>query len=313
MKFQKTRKNKPQTELPSEVEKQESDVSLTNELTEEKEEEIEETQNRLDLGQYEFISTTINNEIISHDCAVSNNVQPQLNKTEENSLIEEEKLEEENKQEEKDDIQVDTEEPESSHTHNISLQEELAQALNIQETEMPSTPATNIEVVPQTPSAPPVDVSNLVPLTTIVETAPIIQYPSLNKFQYAEDQTEITFKPPKIKSPGFSLTNSKVIPFTAEQHKSIYNCTDLDLVKQFEIEFLMNSLLESQENDPLYAALTEYYKLQSKLTANLQDIEKIRKELEEKEANIWIKVPITKTYSAYCGCKSRVEESITYE
>ncbi|TMW42671.1 hypothetical protein DOY81_012246 [Sarcophaga bullata] len=78
------------------------------------------------------------------------------------------------------------------------------------------------------------------------------------------------------------------------------------------MEFLMNSLLETYENDALHAALQEYYNGQSKLTMNLHDVKKFRKEAEAAQEHIWIEVPVQRTFSNQCGDKIDVKETVTY-
>ncbi|XP_053947288.1 ectopic P granules protein 5 homolog isoform X1 [Anastrepha ludens] len=171
-----------------------------------------------------------------------------------------------------------------------------------------------VEEVPQTPTAPPADVNtNATAPVGPEKNLPLLQYPNLMPLQLVETKSKVVYQTKRTTSPKYYFTNSQLLPFTAEQQKQLYYCAELDLVKQFELDFLMNSLLETYENDPLYAALLEYYNLQSKLAMNFYDVEKARKCVTESQSQIWIEVPITKTFSAACGDKVTVKESVTYK
>ncbi|XP_052836525.1 ectopic P granules protein 5 homolog [Drosophila gunungcola] len=158
---------------------------------------------------------------------------------------------------------------------------------------------------PSAPSAPP------------PTTVHIVQYPNLQPMQLSNSRVEehsakIVYRQTESAS-GFALARSHIKPLSVEELRQIYDCPDLELVKQFELEFLMNSLLESSESDPLYAALIEYYELQGKITSNLHDVEKIRKGCSDSQKQIWARQPVTRTFSGTCGDGNVVQESITYD
>lgn len=162
------------------------------------------------------------------------------------------------------------------------------------------------ETEPSAPTAPP------------SASVHIIQYPNLQPLhlsnaQVEEHSSKIVYRQAEKSPTGFALARSHIKPLSAEQLKQIYDCPDLELAKQFELEFLMNSLLESSESDPLYAALLEYYELQGKLTSNLHDVEKLRKSCPETQKQIWVRQPVTRTFSGTCGDGNVVQESVTYE
>ncbi|XP_016985100.2 ectopic P granules protein 5 homolog [Drosophila rhopaloa] len=164
---------------------------------------------------------------------------------------------------------------------------------------------TETEAEPSAPSAPP------------STTVHIIQYPNLQPMQLSNTQVEehsakIVYQQAESPS-GFALTRSHIKPLNPEELRQIYDCPDLELAKQFELEFLMNSLLESSESDPLYAALLEYYELQGKITSNLHDVEKMRKACTESQKQVWVRQPVTRTFSGTCGDGNVVQESITYD
>ncbi|XP_037950670.1 ectopic P granules protein 5 homolog isoform X2 [Teleopsis dalmanni] len=160
-----------------------------------------------------------------------------------------------------------------------------------------------------TPTAPP---SSIYSAAIFAPTPTIIQYPNLKPLQYDEQISKVVMKTHKTKAIDSCIINSNIKPFTIEELRQIYSCKELEIVKQFELEFLMNSLLESYDADPLYNALKEYYNLQSKLTMNLYDVNKFRTEADEARENIWIEVPITKTFSNLCADRVEVKESVTY-
>lgn len=170
---------------------------------------------------------------------------------------------------------------------------------------------TNSDTI-TTPSAPPCLQDNL-PSTSATTSSNLVQYPQIQHFQYEETAPAVVYSPTKLRTSAFRLFSSKLQPLTQEQLYQYYYCPDLLVVQQFEMEFLMNSLLETYECDPLYAALQEYYHLQSKLTMNLHDVKKFRKEAEAAQEHIWVEVPITKTFSEKCGDKIEVKETVTYK
>ncbi|XP_059219883.1 ectopic P granules protein 5 homolog isoform X1 [Stomoxys calcitrans] len=195
---------------------------------------------------------------------------------------------------------------------------------NVVETDVNVVVATNetiteneILTVNASPSAPPALTANssnatAFPSETSTTSAQMVQYPQLQMLRHEEAITEVVYKPPRLRSPGFRLSSSKLQALSQEQLQQYYYCPELSMVQQFEMEFLMNSLLETYENDPLYAALQEYYHLQSKLTMNLHDVKKFRKEAAAAQEHIWVEVPITKTFSEKCGDKVEVRETVTY-
>lgn len=165
-----------------------------------------------------------------------------------------------------------------------------------------------VEKVEATPSAPIAPVANV----------PLVQYPNLLPIRLTnalieEQSSKIVYKPKVVHSSGYVLASSNLKPFTSEQLQELYHCADLELAKQFELEFLMNTLLESSETDPLYLALQEYYNLQGKLTSNLHDIKRKRKECKDAQQEVWKREPVTRSFSATCGDGNVVSESITYE
>lgn len=165
-----------------------------------------------------------------------------------------------------------------------------------------------VEKVEATPSAPIAPVANV----------PLVQYPNLIPMRLTnalieEQSSKVVYKPKVDHSSGYVLASSNLKPFTSEQLRELYHCADLELAKQFELEFLMNTLLESSETDPLYLALQEYYNLQGKLTSNLHDIKRKRKECKDAQQEVWQREPVTRSFSATCGDGNVVSESVTYE
>lgn len=164
---------------------------------------------------------------------------------------------------------------------------------------------TETEAQPSAPSAPP------------STTVHVVQYPNLQPMQLSNAQVEehsakIVYR--QAESPtGFALARSHIKPLSTEELRQIYDCPELELAKQFELEFLMNSLLETSEADPLYAAVMEYYELQGKITSNLHDVEKLRKGCAESQKQIWVRQPVTRTFSGTCGDGNVVQECVTYE
>jgi len=167
---------------------------------------------------------------------------------------------------------------------------------------------TETEAQPSAPSAP-----SAPPSTTVH----VVQYPNLQPMQLSNAQVEehsakIVYR--QAESPtGFALARSHIKPLSTEELRQIYDCPELELAKQFELEFLMNSLLETSEADPLYAAVMEYYELQGKITSNLHDVEKLRKGCAESQKQIWVRQPVTRTFSGTCGDGNVVQECVTYE
>ncbi|XP_004534242.1 ectopic P granules protein 5 homolog isoform X2 [Ceratitis capitata] len=193
----------------------------------------------------------------------------------------------------------------------ISQPEEISQVTACQEAT--TVDAQNTNDHNQVPSAPLSDVSECMPSQVVpVAITPILQYPKLSPLQLEETKSNIVYRPSKSSSPKYYFTNSQLLPFTTEQQKQLYHCADLELVKQFELDFLMNSLLEVYESDPLYAALLEYYNLQSKISVNMYDVEKARTILTNEQKHIWTEVPVTKTFSGTCGDRVILKETVTY-
>lgn len=164
------------------------------------------------------------------------------------------------------------------------------------------------EQLEATPSAP------VAPVTTV----PLVQYPNLQPIRLTnalieEQSTKVVYKPQRVQSPGYVLASSHLKPYTSEQLRQLYHCADMEMAKQFELEFLMNTLLESSETDPLYLALQEYYNLQGKLTSNLHDIKSKRKQCQDAQQQVWVREPVTRSFSATCGDGNVVSESVTYE
>ncbi|XP_037885384.1 ectopic P granules protein 5 homolog isoform X1 [Glossina fuscipes] len=160
------------------------------------------------------------------------------------------------------------------------------------------------------PSAPlPVESYEPIPAVTVT------QYPNLLPLQQHEETpvSEVVYKQPKVRSPGFRLALSELQPFNCEQLRELYYCAELQQVQQFEIEFLNNSLRETYESDPLHVALKTYYQLQSKLTMNIHDVNKFREEATEAQNHIWLKESVTETFSAKCDDNIELKESVTYE
>ncbi|XP_033245802.1 ectopic P granules protein 5 homolog [Drosophila miranda] len=178
--------------------------------------------------------------------------------------------------------------------------------------ELPTEPEPEPELEPEAqlePSAPSAPPSS---------SAKIVQYPNLQPMklsnaQIEEHSSKIVFRQADCQPSGFALVRSNLKPLDAEQLRQIYDCPDMELAKQFELEFLMNSLLETSETDPLYAALLEYFNLQSKLTSNLHDVEKLRKSCVEAQEQIWARESVNRTFRATCGDGNAVQETITYE
>lgn len=185
----------------------------------------------------------------------------------------------------------------------ISVAEEITQVVTPSPTDLHITPTAPIDDDPKTLPTP------IAP----TETLPVFQYPNITTLQHVETKSNVVYRPTKATSPKYSFTNSQLLPFTLEQRKQLYDCPDLDLVQQFELDFLMNSLLETYENDPLYAALLEYYNLQSKLSVNMYDVGNARKLVTNAQKQIWTEVPVTKTFSAACGDRVIVKETVTYK
>lgn len=188
-----------------------------------------------------------------------------------------------------------------------------------EETNSSSAPPLALdEEVTASPSAPPAlsttsNTTTAFPSEVFASPSRIVQYPQLQALQHEESVTEVIYKPPRLRSPEFRLSSSKLQALSLEQLQQYYYCPELSMVQQFEMEFLMNSLLETYENDPLFAALQEYYHLQSKLTMNLHDVKKFRMEASAAQEHIWVEVPITKTFSDKCGDKIEVRETVTYK
>lgn len=198
-------------------------------------------------------------DIISHDCCISNDKQP----------------------------------------------DELATTSTATTTATDMTAGEQLEATPSAPVAP-------------VTTVPLVQYPNLQPIRLTnalieEQSTKVVYKPQRVQSPGYVLASSHLKPYTSEQLRQLYHCADMEMAKQFELEFLMNTLLESSETDPLYLALQEYYNLQGKLTSNLHDIKSKRKQCQDAQQQVWVREPVTRSFSATCGDGNVVSESVTYE
>uniref|UniRef100_A0A1A9VTB9 Uncharacterized protein n=1 Tax=Glossina austeni TaxID=7395 RepID=A0A1A9VTB9_GLOAU len=148
-----------------------------------------------------------------------------------------------------------------------------------------------------------------------IPAAVITQYPNLLQLQQHEETpvTEVVYKQPKARSPGFRLALSDLQPFNCEQLRQLYYCAELQQVQQFEIEFLNNSLQETYESDPLHVALKNYHQLQSKLTMNIHDVNKFRQEATEAQNHIWLRESVTETFSAKCDDNVELKESVTYD
>ncbi|XP_034665712.1 ectopic P granules protein 5 homolog [Drosophila subobscura] len=191
-------------------------------------------------------------------------------------------------------------------SHDCCISSDVLEVPTQPEAEAEPEPEPEVQLEPSAPSAPP------------SSSAKIVQYPNLQPMklsnaQIEEHSSKIVFRQPDCQPVGFALVRSNLKPLDAEQLRKIYDCPDLELAKQFELEFLMNSLLESSEADPLYAALLEYYQLQSKLTSNLHDVEKLRKACVEAQEKIWERKSVSRTFRGTCGDGNVVQESITYE
>ncbi|ALC46612.1 CG14299 [Drosophila busckii] len=186
-----------------------------------------------------------------------------------------------------------------SHECYISNQptEHTAQQSNEEQAEEKEEQLTTDQ---STPSAPEV------PATSVK----FVQYPNLQSVR----QLSNIVNEERTASTVYKTTMaSQLQPFTAEELTQIYCCPDLELAKQFELEFLMNTLLESSEADPLYLELLEYYSLQGKITANLYDINEKRKSCKDIPQQVWQRESVTRSFSATCGDGNTVRDSITYE
>ncbi|XP_017477815.1 PREDICTED: ectopic P granules protein 5 homolog isoform X2 [Rhagoletis zephyria] len=197
--------------------------------------------------------------------------------------------------------------------HEVVAHNEVAEGSTAQKVSAGDAAPTVEE--PPIPTAPIADVSTSVAVPSgPADVLPNPQYPNLSPLQLVETKSKVVYQTKKTATTSSKhyFTNSQLVPFTLEQQKQLYNCGELDFVKQFELDFLMNSLLETYENDPLHTALLEYYNLQSKLSMNVYDVEKARKAVNEAQKQIWGEIPVTKTFSAKCGDKVLVKESVTY-
>ncbi|EDW83213.2 uncharacterized protein Dwil_GK22441 [Drosophila willistoni] len=147
-------------------------------------------------------------------------------------------------------------------------------------------------------------------------TIQVLQYPNLQPLRLNssnEEQKSTIVYHQRTVSPGFALTRSHIQPLSGEQLKQIYECPDLERAKQFELEFLMNSLLENSESDPLYLALLEYYNLQIKLSSNLHDVQKYRQVCKATQNQIWTKEEVKQSFGGACGDGYELQETVTYD
>ncbi|XP_030371319.1 ectopic P granules protein 5 homolog [Scaptodrosophila lebanonensis] len=214
---------------------------------------------------------------------------------------------------------------EQRQTENVAMLEECPSALVNSNTEQskshehctPSDAKADISSENEsTPTAPPAPCECNAPVLTVSK---LVQYPDIQEMKQSnaileEQKAEIFHRQQRQHhSSSFAIAHSQLKPLTTEELKQYYDCADLELVKQFELEFLMNTLLESSETDPLYAALLEYYNLQTKLTSNMHDVQKYRKECLDTQQVMWTREPVTRTFSATCGDGNVVRESITYD
>lgn len=170
---------------------------------------------------------------------------------------------------------------------------------------------TRQEIIENPLPSAPLTVGSYEPIPAAV----ITQYPTLLHLQQHEETpiTDVVYKQPKARSPGFRLALSDLQPFNCEQLRQLYYCAELQQVQHFEIEFLNNSLQETYESDPLHVALKKYYQLQSKLTMNIHDVNKFRQEATEAQNHIWLRESVTETFSAKCDDNIELKESVTYE
>ncbi|XP_067619599.1 ectopic P granules protein 5 homolog isoform X2 [Eurosta solidaginis] len=163
-------------------------------------------------------------------------------------------------------------------------------------------------------TAPLIEVSTSMPVSLAhAKMLPIAQYPNIEPLQYIETTSKVIYEPKSVATPKYYFANTQLRPLTCEQQKELYHCAELDMVKQFELDFLMNSLLETYENDALYEALLEYWILQSKLTVNMYDVEKAKTCVENAQEHIWTQFQVTKSFSATCRDGVILKESVTYK
>lgn len=268
------------------------------------------------MESYDFPTTSKkHNEIVSHECFIATGLREQIKTSFEDEIGEDKEAEQ----------QYSTTDNTIEETlENISLYDELAKTSEAQDGNVAAADSKNAtdSTIPQPwtanfeePSAPTAPIAvGAAATAALIPTPALVCYPDLSSIKKTvETKSQVLYQQPKVKTANYLLSNNKIKPFTEEQLKEIYLCSDLELVKQFELEFLMNSLLDTYDNDPLYIALMEYYNLQSKLTMNLHDVKKYRNESLDAQEEIWISVPITKTFSGRCADNVEVKETFTYK
>ncbi|XP_055848760.1 ectopic P granules protein 5 homolog isoform X2 [Episyrphus balteatus] len=254
--------------------------------------------------------TTKCDDIVSHECFVSTNFQP-FDKI---SLDDEDLLSDD------DEKPKEEEERFSTPTLEEQVQEEPSEISNPMD--IPCAPLLDEQNVlhsgtPQPwthnfeePTAPSLGESKT---ATQFDFKPVasVKYPDLASMTRNETQTEVFYQTYKPSSSASAISRLK--PFTTEQLREIYYCQDIEMVKQFELEFLMNSLLENTESDPFYVLLLKYFNLQGKLVINKSDLADKMKRFDEAKSDVWTKIQRTAKGSAMCGDGNAVYHTKTYE
>ncbi|XP_055381195.1 ectopic P granules protein 5 homolog isoform X2 [Condylostylus longicornis] len=153
-----------------------------------------------------------------------------------------------------------------------------------------------------------------------IPTAPIIdQFPnnkqldSTTSFQYPDLKDIEICNEPKLEPPLITKISIAPNPMTRTQLSQLYECKILDLVKQFELEFLASSLKENFDNDPLYTLLQQYAVARSKIKVNLIDLKDLKNRFEALKNDIWKITTCFNQDSGVCNDNVRVTAKESYE
>lgn len=122
------------------------------------------------------------------------------------------------------------------------------------------------------------------------------------------------------------LQNNKLQCFSTEKLREYYNCNELEMVNDFQEQFLEkhsppeleSSLVPSLppndfKRDFLFHLLSMYHSCQINIQLNLKSIELCQKEAFEVQSKIWVKKSVKETFSARCGDNINLKETVSFE
>ncbi|XP_055908978.1 ectopic P granules protein 5 homolog isoform X2 [Eupeodes corollae] len=260
--------------------------------------------------------TTKCDDIVSHECFVSTNFQPfdKISLDDEDLLSDDDKENQKQKPQQEEEIPTiipQVEEPKEESTPEVSIPVSIPCAPSIEtEDQMPfGTPLPWTQNFEE-PTAP-VFCESKTATKFDFKPATSVKYPDLSSMSRVQTHPEVFYQTYKPSSSASAISRLK--PFTTEQLREIYYCQDIEMVKQFELEFLMNSLLENTDSDPFYVLLLKYLNLQGKLVMNQSDLAEKRKRFNESKDDIWTIIERSATGKGVCGDGNTVSYTKIHE